>query len=140
MHSLYSSPDRVNFLIFNGIWTALLVVPFLTLAPRYFPRAAHPYAILAVEALTMLFWFAGFIAHAVFVSALMYCRGNVCRCAQAASVFAAFEWSVLLPCYCQGLSQYTSLTDDLIGCFSPRRPSWLPCMLCEHETALREIK
>jgi Membrane-associating domain len=91
-YTLYSSPDRVNFLIFNGIWTALLVIPFLTLSPRYFPRAAHPYAILAVETVTMLFWFAGFIAHAVFVSALLYCRGHVCRSAQAATAFAAFEW------------------------------------------------
>jgi Membrane-associating domain len=89
-----TSPDRVNFLIFNGIWTALLVIPFLTLAPRYLPRAAHPYAILGVEAVTMIFWFAGFIAHAVFVTPLMRCRGNVCKCAQAATVLAAFEWCV----------------------------------------------
>jgi Membrane-associating domain len=94
-NNLYGSPDRVNFLIFDGLWTALIVVPFLTLAPRFFPRAAHPYAILAVEAITMLFWFGGFIAHAVFVSALLYCRGNVCRCAQVATAFAAFEWYVL---------------------------------------------
>ncbi|ERF70337.1 hypothetical protein EPUS_07602 [Endocarpon pusillum Z07020] len=90
--TLYRSPDRVNFLIFAGIWTALIVVPFLTLTPRFFPRAAHPFAILAIEAVTMVFWFAGFIAHAVFVANLLFCRGNVCRCAQAATVFAAFEW------------------------------------------------
>lgn len=93
-YSPSSSPDRVNFLIFNGIWTAIIVVPFLTLAPRFFPRAAHPYAILALEAVTMIFWFAGFIAHAVFVSAFVACRGNMCRCAQAATVFAAFEWAL----------------------------------------------
>lgn len=96
-YSVYDSPSRVNFLIFTGIWTALLVIPFLTLSPRFFPKAAHPYAILGVEAITMLFWFAGFIAHAVLVSSLLYCRGNVCRCAQAATVFAAFEWCVLNP-------------------------------------------
>jgi len=91
-YTVYASPDRVNFLIFVGIWTALLVIPFLTLSPRFFPKIAHPFAILAIEAVTMIFWFAGFIAHAVFVTQLLYCRGNVCRCAQAATVFGAFEW------------------------------------------------
>jgi Membrane-associating domain len=91
-NTLYSSPDRVDFLIFVGIWTALLVIPFLTLTPRYFPKIAHPFAILAIEAVTMIFWFAGFIAHAVFLTSLLHCNGNVCRSAQAATVFGAFEW------------------------------------------------
>jgi Membrane-associating domain len=91
-YTLYNSPDRVDFLIFVGIWTALLVIPFLTLTPRFFPRVAHPFVILGIEAVTMIFWFAGFVAHSVFVAKLLYCRGNVCRCAQAATVFGAFEW------------------------------------------------
>jgi hypothetical protein len=40
----------------------------------------------------MLFWFAGFIALAVFISNLLFCRGDVCRAAQAATVFGALEW------------------------------------------------
>ena len=67
-------------------------MPYLSLAPRFFPAAAHKFGILAVEVLTMLFWFAGFIAAAVFVSDLLFCRGGVCSAAQAAVAFAAFEW------------------------------------------------
>jgi len=61
------------------------------LAPMRFPRFAHRFAILAVEALTMLFWFAGFIALAVFLAGRV-CYGSVCGSAKAATVFAAFEW------------------------------------------------
>ncbi|KAK4580465.1 hypothetical protein LTR86_000668 [Recurvomyces mirabilis] len=39
----------------------------------------------------MLFWFAGFIALAVFLSDRV-CFGHVCAAAKAACVFAAFEW------------------------------------------------
>jgi uncharacterized membrane protein (DUF485 family) len=87
-----ASPSQVNFLLFCGIWTFVLAVPYLVLAPRYFAQAAHKYGILAAEAVTMLFWFAGFIALAVFISNLLFCRGNVCRAAQAATVFGALEW------------------------------------------------
>jgi len=90
-HTNYDSPSQDNFLIFTSIWT-LLALAYLTLAPWLLPRAAHKFAILAVEALTMLFWFAGFIALSVFVSRLLVCGGHVCRSIQAACVFGAFEW------------------------------------------------
>ncbi|MCJ1483160.1 hypothetical protein MMC06_003327 [Schaereria dolodes] len=89
------SPSQINFLIFNALWTLLAVI-YLTVTPPYFPRLAHKYAIAALDALTMLFWFAGFIALAVFLTGLTLCVGHVCRAAQAAAVFAAFEWYVVL--------------------------------------------
>ena len=42
----------------------------------------------------MLFWFAGFIAQAVFLSSLLFCRGSVCAAAQASTVFSAFSFLV----------------------------------------------
>jgi len=51
-----------NFMVFAGLWTFLLAVPYLTLCTKFFPDAAHKYALLAVDAGTMIFWFAGFIA------------------------------------------------------------------------------
>lgn len=42
----------------------------------------------------MIFWFAGFIALAVFLGDRL-CYGDVCSAAKAADVFAAFEWYVL---------------------------------------------
>jgi len=72
----------------------LIAVPYLALSPLYFPRLAHKFAIVGVDALTMLFWFAGFIALAVFHHDLILCYGNVCNVMVAAIVFAAFEWYV----------------------------------------------
>ncbi|MCJ1366858.1 hypothetical protein MMC16_005988 [Acarospora aff. strigata] len=89
--TVYASPSQINFLIFTSLWT-LLALLYLTLAPWLMPKAAHKYAILAVEALTMIFWFAGFIALAVWLGRLIICSGNACRSSRAACVFAAFEW------------------------------------------------
>jgi len=45
-----------------------------------------------VELLNLLFYFAGFIALAVFLGKLLFCRGSVCSAARADAVFAAFNW------------------------------------------------
>ncbi|OCK77961.1 hypothetical protein K432DRAFT_303022 [Lepidopterella palustris CBS 459.81] len=84
------SPSEVNFLIFSSVWT-LLALAYLIIAPARFPNAAHKYGILAAEAITMIFWFAGFIALAVFLSDRV-CFGRVCDAAKAGTAFAAFEW------------------------------------------------
>jgi hypothetical protein len=56
---------------------------------------AHKYGILAAEAVTMIFWFAGFIALAVRLTDSS-CPNNAekksCGLATAGNVFAAFEW------------------------------------------------
>ena len=52
-------------MVFVSVWT-LLILLYLSLAPRFIASVAHPIAMLALDALTMLFWFAGFIALAVF--------------------------------------------------------------------------
>jgi hypothetical protein len=46
---------------------------------------------MAVEVLTTIFWFAGFIALAVAVDKYD-CAGHVCGVAKAAAVFGGFEW------------------------------------------------
>ena len=91
---MVASPSQVNFLIFVGCWTAILAVPYLTLSPRYAPQVAHKFGILAAEVVTMIFWFAGFIALAAFLGDLVFCRGTVCNSARAAVVFGALEWYV----------------------------------------------
>ncbi|MCJ1224256.1 hypothetical protein MMC12_000900 [Toensbergia leucococca] len=85
------SPSQVNFLIFTSAWT-LLATLYLALSPVYFSAFAHKFAILAVDALTMLFWFAGFIALSVWIGDLDLCWGSICNDLKAAAVFAAFEW------------------------------------------------
>lgn len=81
----------------------MLVLIYLGLSPRFFPKFAHPYAILALDAVTMLFWFAGFIALAVFENDFSYnvgfysfgC-GSVCGQFKAAVAFGALEWYVYI--------------------------------------------
>ncbi|KAG4442556.1 hypothetical protein IFR05_001968 [Cadophora sp. M221] len=92
----YKSPSEVSFLIFASVWTLLALV-YLLLAPAKFPQFAHKFAILGVEAVTMIFWFAGFIALADLLSDAR-CgssygrRESTCRSSIAGDVFAAFEW------------------------------------------------
>ena len=72
----------------------LIVVP-LTIGPKYVPEIINKWTVLAAEAVTMIFWFSGFIALAVMISGYgwtNWCRGPVCQSMQAATVFGAFEW------------------------------------------------
>ncbi|OBT67267.1 hypothetical protein VE03_02630 [Pseudogymnoascus sp. 23342-1-I1] len=89
--------SEVNFLIFNSIWT-LLAVAYLVIAPLTFPVAAHKYGILVAESLTMLFWFAGFIALGDLLGAIGCTSrmGKPCGEPIAATVFGAFEWLLFL--------------------------------------------
>lgn len=85
------SPDRVNFMLFNAIWS-LLVLAYVGLTPLYMTSLFHKLAALALEAITMIFWFAGAIALAVLTGAGR-CGGNsYCGSAQAAVAFGFFLW------------------------------------------------
>ncbi|KEQ65274.1 uncharacterized protein M437DRAFT_14992, partial [Aureobasidium melanogenum CBS 110374] len=57
------SPSSINFLVFSSVWTLLALI-YLSLTSWKLERFAHPWIICGVESLTMLFWFAGFIAAA----------------------------------------------------------------------------
>lgn len=90
----YSWPysDTVNFLLFLGCWTAFIAVPYLTFAPIHFPRLAHHYVIPGIEVVTMIFWFAGFIAMGSQLPPPRWCHSSTCSSLQAATIFGAFEW------------------------------------------------
>jgi hypothetical protein len=84
-------------MLFTSLWT-LLAVAYLTLTPTRFPRAAHKFAIGAVEFITMIFWFAAFVSVAVrwddsYWGAFGH-RGTFYGCGVAAIVFSAFLWWV----------------------------------------------
>ncbi|KAF1809377.1 hypothetical protein P152DRAFT_461564 [Eremomyces bilateralis CBS 781.70] len=85
------SPSDLNFNVFASVWT-LLVLAYLVVAPLRFPKFAHKFGILAADAITMIFWFAGFIALAVMVNNWGCKHYGPCRAAIAASVFGAIEW------------------------------------------------
>ncbi|OKL57219.1 hypothetical protein UA08_07682 [Talaromyces atroroseus] len=90
-YSWYSS-DTVNFDLFNSIWTLVVALPYLSLVPIFFASLSHIYIVLAAEIVTMIFWFAGFIALGAFLPPPRACHGGVCSSLQAATVFASFEW------------------------------------------------
>ena len=65
---IYGAPSEVSFLLFCSIWTLIAIAFLLVVSVKFASTiASHAYALLAVEAVTMLFWFAGFIALAVYI-------------------------------------------------------------------------
>ncbi|KAF2671652.1 hypothetical protein BT63DRAFT_452156 [Microthyrium microscopicum] len=87
------SPAEINFLLFSSVWTLLSLAYIVTTSLSRFQYSAfaNKFAVLGVEALTMTFWFGGFVALAVFLSARV-CFGNVCNVAKAGTAFAALQW------------------------------------------------
>jgi hypothetical protein len=84
--------DSVNFMLFTSIWT-LLVVAYLVITPTHFPALAHKFAVLGLEAVTMIFWFAAWIAVAARWGKLRCgSQGGECGAGTAAIVFSAIEW------------------------------------------------
>ncbi|KAI0013311.1 membrane-associating domain-containing protein [Xylariaceae sp. FL0662B] len=89
--TLTSSPSQVNFLLFSSLFTMVSIL-YLELTPRFAPRVSHPYAAMSLEILNALFYLGGFIALAVFMSRLLFCRGSVCGSAKADIAFGAIEF------------------------------------------------
>ncbi|KAI2604091.1 marvel domain-containing protein [Hypoxylon fragiforme] len=89
-----SSPSRVNFMIFNSVWS-LLALAYIGLTPLYLTSAFHRLAALALNALTAVFWFAGAVALAVFVGGPYDCAADsYCGSAEAAVAFGFFLWAI----------------------------------------------
>ncbi|KAK5937971.1 hypothetical protein PMZ80_009560 [Knufia obscura] len=89
-------PGYTIFLVFTSTWTLLISIPYTTFAPPYFPAYINRWASLAFELLTTVFWFAGWIAGAVWLGSLDTCGGLICHNAQAGVVFSALIWL----CFC----------------------------------------
>ncbi|KAL7620113.1 hypothetical protein AAE478_009105 [Parahypoxylon ruwenzoriense] len=88
------SPSRVNFMIFNSVWS-LLVLTYLGLTPLYLTSVFHRLAALALNAITTIFWFAGAIALAVYVGGPWDCGADsYCGSAEAAVAFGFFLWAL----------------------------------------------
>ncbi|KAK4246487.1 hypothetical protein C7999DRAFT_15400 [Corynascus novoguineensis] len=88
---LWGTPSVLSFMLFNSIWS-LLVLAYLFLTPLYFAHFFHGVAALAIEWITMIFWFAGSIALAAWWGAPR-CAGNTfCGSTEAAIAFGFFIW------------------------------------------------
>ncbi|KAH8714155.1 hypothetical protein BGZ61DRAFT_206846 [Ilyonectria robusta] len=93
MGSRTSSPEAFVFLIFTSLFSLFSLV-YLVVVPRFAPRFAQPYASIAVDMTNTALYFAGFIALAVFMTNLTFCRGTVCAVGRADAVFAAAQFTV----------------------------------------------
>ncbi|KAH8677445.1 membrane-associating domain-containing protein [Xylariales sp. PMI_506] len=89
--TLTAPPPQFSFVLFASIWTILSAV-YLEVVPRFMPLGSHPFASLALEFTNVIFNFGGFVALAVFMSKLLFCRGEVCGSARATVVFGAAEF------------------------------------------------
>lgn len=89
-----SSPSQLNFMLFNSIWS-LAVLAYIGITPLFMAHFFYKLASLALESITMLFWFAGSIAVAIWLG-VPNCGGDTsCGAFQAAVVFGFFLWYVL---------------------------------------------
>ncbi|OTB02709.1 hypothetical protein M426DRAFT_322461 [Hypoxylon sp. CI-4A] len=89
-----ASPSRVNFMLFNSVWS-LLVLVYVGVTPLYLTSVFHRLAALALNAVTAIFWFAGSIALAVFVGGPYDCRSDsFCGSIEAAVAFGFFLWAL----------------------------------------------
>ncbi|KAI4862692.1 membrane-associating domain-containing protein [Hypoxylon rubiginosum] len=89
-----NSPSRVNFMIFNSVWS-LLTLLYVGVVPLYMTSLFHRTAALALNAVTTVFWFAGAIALAVFVGGPYECNGDTyCGSAETAVAFGFFLWAL----------------------------------------------
>lgn len=84
-------PSELSFIVFVSVWTMVVTIVLLV-AGLKFPKLAPLIIVLALNAITMLFWFAAFIALAVWKSNLIICTGRICDTLIAGIVFGAFEW------------------------------------------------
>ncbi|OTB17527.1 hypothetical protein K445DRAFT_316142 [Daldinia sp. EC12] len=88
------SPSRVNFMIFNSVWS-LLVLIYVGVTPLYLTSVFHRLVALALNTITTIFWFAGAIALAVFVGGPYNCGSDTfCGSAEAAVAFGFFLWAL----------------------------------------------
>ncbi|KAK3939158.1 marvel domain-containing protein [Diplogelasinospora grovesii] len=95
-HAWWGGPPSVeSFMLFNAIWS-LLVLLYVGLTPLYLVRLHHRLAALALEWVTMIFWFAGSIALAAYWGSPSCGASTYCGSLEAAVAFGFFLWALFL--------------------------------------------
>lgn len=88
------SPVEVNFMVFAPVWS-FIAACILTVVPMKSPSVTSStvpkLGLIAYELFTMLCWFGGFIALAVFLHDRI-CFGTVCSVAKAGTAISAVSW------------------------------------------------
>ncbi|KAG5926220.1 hypothetical protein E4U42_003517 [Claviceps africana] len=92
-----SSPSSANFMLFNTIWTFLVLI-YLVLIPRFAGDLYMSIVALPLLVVTDIFWFAGSVALAAYLGVGNCDGGGFCRvyqASQAATAFGFFIWIML---------------------------------------------
>ena len=96
-YDYYGVPDAWGFLMFCAAWTVLIVIFHLIGGISFADRTLIGYIRVAVEAVAVFSWLAGFIAVAVQISTDTCSEGkNSCASLKAATIFGAFEWLLFM--------------------------------------------
>lgn len=92
-YAYYGVPNAWGFLMFCAGWTFLGVIFLLIARVRFADQILIGYIRVAVEAVALLSWLAGFIAVAVNIgSNACPAEENGCGSLKAATAFGALEW------------------------------------------------
>jgi len=83
------SSSRIEFMVFNSVWS-LFVLAYVAVVPIYLTNAFMDVVAVALEVITVIFWFAGSIALAVLFRGCG--GGTLCGSAKAAIVFGFLLW------------------------------------------------
>lgn len=103
-HWLQASPAQISFLLFAAVWSLTSLLPLLLIPLKFsqlLSSAGFRWGLVALDALTMLFWFAGFVALSVFLSGRI-CFGQVCDVAKTGAVFGGLAWAVSAGAFAYG--------------------------------------
>lgn len=93
----FGVPNAWGFLIFCAAWTVLVVVFHYVAEKAVVDRPLVGYIRIAVEAVALLSWFAGWIAVAVNIRTGACAEGYVsCGALKAATFFGAVEWLLFM--------------------------------------------
>jgi hypothetical protein len=98
---------EVNFLIFAPSWSILALAALIVVPLKFSDKLSSKGAklgLLALEGLTMMYWFSGFVALAVFLSGRI-CFGTVCDVARASTALSAVNWLVWTVTFVFGVVQ-----------------------------------
>ena len=117
----HNTPLQVAFLLFASAWS-VLALTYTLLAPRYLitggenestikTNQKHRYAILALDAVTTVFWLAGWIALAKLIGGPTTCS-RFCAAIQVSVAVAAFLWADVNTTLFIGLWQMRRLRMD----------------------------
>ena len=104
-HWMQSPPAPMSFLVFTPVWSLLALVALLVVQLKFAyltASAAARYGLLALEGVTMLYWFAGFVALAVFLADRI-CFGQVCDVARAGTVIGGLSWAAWMGSFVVGV-------------------------------------